>query len=566
MASVSEMRALVNEQRAIQRRLQSELYELENGVSNAENKWNQITNYVNNTLITSQNRVNNSHELALKAYEIQCDIEKIYKLYKYVESANKKIRELQNKIYYDFANYNAVRKIVESMLNNIEVSFVKDSILTKAIEIKHLQLPDYWLTCALLSIMAWRNDDRPMAEKALERACQLDMKNTSVFFFAFHLRMDRNGVALKWLKNYVNCELTGTDNVNILFMFSLLSKSAEKDCDDKLYNEISDFVDKTIQNCLSDEGYSEKDMVSRISRYLKAMSTRDLLKYPVLNKYCKESGLYSEILSSAKNNVNILEFVRKVIHISSVEKKNRINSFIDDVIRRSNSSETDIRNEIYHNKLIIKHGGEKEAADKEYDEWIKHNVNQLNIISEMIEWVYNPGDTDVSSAEKQRIFIMTSNLSKKAVDKNVQEYRDSMRNQADIEIGEYKTKADLTNESSEHQKIDGYFTQKAAILRAQQKIWPSFVWFGAAVLGAVGAVALSMQALFVVTAAGIIGGIGHLLMTSKRKKNITRDCMREAQVAKEIFSRISGEFKQYIDEYKSFDKYYDDITEEFNSI
>lgn len=566
MASVSEMQALVSEQRAIRSRLQSELYELESGISNAENKWNQITNHINNTLITGHNRVNSSHELALKAYELQCDIERIYKLYKYVESANKKIRELQNKIYYEFANYNAVRKIVESMLNNIEVAFVRDSILTKAIEVKHLQLPDYWLTCALLSIMAWRNDDRPMAEKALERACKLDMKNTSVFFFAFHLRMDKNGVALKWFKNYVNCELTGTDDVNILFMFSLLSRSAEKECDDKLYNEINDFVNDTIQKCLSAEGYSEQDMISKICRYLKAMSTHDLLKYPVLNKYCTESGLYSEILSSAKNNVNILEFVRKVIHISSIEKKNRINSFIDDVIRRSNSSETDVRNEIYHNKLIIKHGGEKEAADKEYDEWIKHNVNQLNIISEMIEWIYNPGDTDINSAEKQRIFILTSNLSKKAVDKNIQEYRESMRNQADIEIGEYKTNADLTNESAEHQKIDEYFTQKAVALRSQQKIWPSFVWFGAAVLGGVGAILLSMPALFVVTVVGIIGGIGHILITNKRKKNISRDCMRESQNAKEIFSRMSGEFKQYIEEYKSFDRYYDDITEEFNSI
>lgn len=566
MASVSEMQALVSEQRAIRSRLQSELYELESGISNAANKWSQITTHVNNTLITGHNRVNSSHELALKAYEIQCDIERIYKLYKYVESANKKIRELQNKIYYDFANYNAVRKIVESMLNNIEVSFVSDRVLTKAIEVKHLQLPDYWLTCALLSIMAWKNDDRPMAEKALERACKLDIKNTSVFFFAFYLRMEKNGVALKWFKNYVSCELTGADDINILFMFSLLSRSAEKDCDDKLYSEINDFVNDTIQKCLSAEGYSEQDMISKICIYLKAMSPHDLLKYPVLNKYCTESGLYSEILSSAKNNVNILEFVRKVVHISSIEKKNRINSFIDDVIRRANSSETDVRNEIYHNKLIIKHGGEKETADEEYAEWIKHNVNQLNIISEMIEWIYNPGDTDINSAEKQRIFTLTSNLSKKAIDRNVQEYRDSMRNQADIEIGEYKTNADLTNEPAEHQKIDEYFTGKADALRAQQKIWPSFIWFGAALLGGIGALLLSMPVLFVVTVAGIIGGIGHILITNKRKKNITRDCMREAQSAKEIFSRMYGEFKQYIEEYKSFDRYYNDITEEFNSI
>ena len=559
------MQALVNEQRAIRSRLQSELYELENGVANAERKWNEITNHINSTLITGHNRVNSSHDLTVKAYELQCDIERIYKLYKHVEAANKKIRELQNKIYYDFANYNAVRKIVESMLNNIEVSFVKDSILTKAIEVKHLQLPDYWLTCALLSIMAWRNDDRTMAEKALERACRLDMKNTSIFFFAFYLRMDKDDVALKWFHCFIQCELTGKDNANILFMFSLLSKSAEKECDDKLYSDINSFVNNLIQERLGSDSYSEEDMVERIRVYLKAMTVHESLKYPVLNKYCKDSNNYADILSSAKNNVNILEFIRKTLHFSGSGKKNRLAKFIDDIIRRSNSSEVDVRNEIYHNKLIIKYNGEKEKADEEYDEWLTNNISQLDIIREMVEWVYNPGDTDINAAEKERLFILTNEISIKSIARNVNEYRNRMTKQASIAIGEYETSADLTNEAQEHQKIDGYFAQKAADLIAQQKIWPSFVWFGAAALGVVGAIMLSLS-LLVVTAGGIIGGVGHILMTNKRKKNIAIDCEREAQGTKEIFSRISAEFNQYQEEFQSFDKYYDEILEEFNNI
>lgn len=566
MASLSEMQSMVNEQRAIQRQLQQELYELENGVVNAENKWNEITKRISNTLINGNKRVNNSHDLTVKAYELQCDIERIYKLYKYVESANKKIRELQNKIYYDFANYNAVRKIVEAMLNNIEISFVKDSILTKAVEVKHLQLPDYWLTCALLSIMAWRNDDRPMAEKALERACMLDMKNSSIFFFAFHLRMDKNDVALKWFRNYINCELTGEDNANILFMFSLLSKTAEKDCDDKIYSAVNDFVNNTIQERLASEGYSEADMVQRISGYLKGMMTRDSLKYPVLSKYCKESKLYADILACAKNNVNILEFVKKTVHISATEKKNRLNRFIDDVIRRANSSEVSVRNEIYHNELIIKHNGEKEKADSEYSEWLKHNTTQLDIINEMVEWIYNPGDTDINAAEKQRLFSITSNLSKKAVDSNVTEYRNTMHSDADIQIEEYSSHAEMTNEVQEHQKIDQYFNQKAADLIAQQKIWPSFIWFGAGVLGAVGAIVLSAYALFVVTAGGIVGGVAQILLTNKRKRNIALNCQRESQSTKEVFSRMSAEFKQYLEEYQSYDNYYGEICQEFESI
>lgn len=566
MPSLYEMRSLVSEQQAIRQRLLQELYELENGVREAENKWQQITNSVTSTLINGNSRIMNSHEMTLKSYELQCDIERLYKLYKHVESANKKIRELQNKIYYEFANYNAVRKIVESMLNNIEVTFVSDRVLTKAIEVKHLQLPDYWLTCALLSIMAWRNDDKQMAEKALERAFMLDKKNSSIFFFAFHLRIGKDNVALKWFKSYISCDLTGEDNVNVLFMFSLLTKNVDGEYDDAVYSEVNDFVNKTIQSRLSSESYSENDMAKRISKYLKMMMIREPLKYPVFNKYCKETALYADILSAAKNNENILEFVRKTVNLTTEEKNNRLNKFIDDIIRRSNSSEIDVRNEIHHNELIIKHKGEKEIADQEYEAWLEHNRTELDIISEMVEWVYNPGDTDINASEKQRLFILTSGLSKKAVDINVAEYRNSLRHDADIAIDEYATHAELTNEAQEHQKIDVYFEQKAADLIAQEKIWPSFVWFGAGVLGAVGAIALSMYALFVVTVAGIIGGVAHILLTNKRKKNIASDCQRQAMSTKEIFSRLSADYKSYLEEFQSYDKYYNDICEEFSKL
>ncbi len=566
MASLYEIRSLVSEQQSIQNRLRQELYELENGVANAANRWEQLTGYINGTLVNGNNRIVSSHELTLKAYELQCDIERIYKLYKYVESANKKIRELQNKIYYDFANYNAVRKIVESMLNNVEICFVSDKTLTKAIEVKHLQMPDYWLTCALLSIMAWRNDDRETAERALERACMLDQKNASIFFFAFHIKLGKNAVALKWFKSYITCDLTGLDNVNILFMFSLLSRSVDADCDDKLYSEVNDFVNRTIQTRLESEGYSEDTMAKKISGYLKRMLVREPLKYPVLSKYCKESALYAQILCAVKNNSNILEFIRKTVHLTSEERNNRLNQFIDDVIRRSNTNEVDVRNEIYHNELIIKHMGEKENADKEYEEWLEHNRTELDIISEMVEWVYNPGDTDINAAEKQRMFVSTSNLTQKAVDYNVQEYRSMFRSHADIQIEEYESHAELTNEAQEHQRIDEYYDAKARTLMAQQKIWPCFLWFGGGVVFGVLAVVFGIYALFVGTGVGILGGVGHILLTNRKKKNIRKNCEREAVGVKEIFSRMSAEFRQYVEEFNYYDKYYGEIKEELSKL
>ncbi len=560
LASISEIQYRVAEMQAANNNLRNELYLLESGINNAREEWNRLTGRINNTLISGNGRVSNSHELTLNAYELQCDIERLYKLFKYMESANKKIRELNNKIYYDFANYNAVRKIVEAMLNNVEVAFVSDAVLTKAIEVKHLQLPDYWLTCALLAIMAWRNDDRVLAEKALERACMLDQKNAAVFFFAFHMRIGRDSTALQWFHTYIACDLTGEDSTNILFMFSLLSKTTE--CDDRTYAAVNDFVNGIIQERLHSEGYSEQTMAQRIVGYYDRFRIEEPMDYPLLKKYCKETELLQQILDRACNNRNILDFIRKTVNITATEKNNRLNSFIDDVIRRSNKSEVDVRNEIHYNELVIAHKGDVDKAKEEQEAWLLHNRNQLDIIGEIVDWVYAPGSTEINAVEKQRLFIVIKTLSEKAADIYAEQYRSRVRHDLDIQIEEYVSHADLTNEAEEYRKIDQYFETKAADLMAQQKIWPSFLWFGAGVLSLAGAIALH-PALFVVSAAGVLGGVGHILLTGKRKKQIASSCRREADNTKAIFSRLKEDYQRYQEEYASYDSYYDAIKEEF---
>lgn len=566
MASLSEIRWKVSEQERINSQLRQELAQLQNGINQASNKWNQLTSNINNTLVNGESRVRNSHELTLKAYEIQLDIERLYKLYKNIELANKKIRACQDKIYYEFANYNAVRKIVEAMLNNIEVSFVSNETITKAVEVKHLQLPDYWLTCALLAIMAWRNDDRELADKALQRACKLDLKNASIFFFAFHMRIHKELVALKWFNSYISCERTGEDNKNILFMFSIISKSIAEECGDEMYTAIDNFVNNIIQERLKEEGYSEEELVERIRGYLSAMRINDAVDYPFLSKYCKEMSFLTNELMLAKNNIRILEFIRKTANVTSNGKIERLNAFIDDIIARANTSENDVRNEIHYNELVISNKGDVEIAKEQNEQWLEHNRTQLDILSEMVNWVYNPGEFDVGPFEKQKMFIITKNLSQKAVQRNVESYRSCYKRNFDVKINEYETNADFTNENGELRKIESYFSEKAQRLIAMEKTWPCFVWFGAGVLATVGAIATSTPALLVGTLAGIAGGVLKIFLTKRKKENIQKDCEIASANTKTTFTQLIADFSKYEDEYREYDAYFDEIEDEFSKL
>ncbi len=563
MSSLSEIRYAVAEQERINSQLKSELYALSNGISRASSSWNNLTNLINNTLNNGTNRIVSSHERTVQAYELQCEIEEMYKIFKNIELANKKIRACKNKMYYEFANYSAVRKIVQAMLNNIETSFVSDAAITKAVEVKHLQLPDYWLTCALLSIMAWRNDDKELAQKALERACKLDKKNTSIFFFAFHIRIGKDNVALKWFSNYITCARTGEDQENIMLMFSIINKTLVENCNDELVSKINAFINQLIKEDISRNGYNEDEMVERIRGYLGAYRANDSVDYPLLANYCKEMDFLKSELMAAKSNIKILDFILKTVNVTTKEKNDFLNKFIDDLIAKTNKSEKEVSNEIKYNELVISNNGNIEAAKAEYDEWLKHNETEFTIISEMIDWIYRQDSEGMNPTIKQMMFKLTKNLNEEAIKRNVEAYRNKFKKKFSIKINEYETIADFTNINGECSKIEEYFKKKAQELIALEKIWPCFIWFGIGALSIAGTIAMQTPQLLLGTVIGAIGGILKIISTNKRKQRIAKDCEIASNGTKNSFMQLSEEFKKFVNEYQEYDNYYNDIESEF---
>lgn len=221
--SISSLEAELNRQKAINRELRQELSEIEVGVSNGYRALEDCNNKICSTLNASTAKFEDSHQKGIAAIELQGEIDKMYVRFKQMELANKKIRECNNKKYYDFANYRTIRKLVQGMMDNLDVNMISDAVIYKSVEAQHLKTPDYWLTCVLIAIMAWKSDDRPLAERAIQRAIALDKKNSAIFFMLFNLRMQRDEAALKWFFTYQECPLKGSDQRNFLLLFALVS-------------------------------------------------------------------------------------------------------------------------------------------------------------------------------------------------------------------------------------------------------------------------------------------------------------------------------------------------------
>ena len=230
----------VNQLENENRELMHELSVVERGVLGAMNELEAFNAKIRNTFDYCANSMTYSHDKAVQSIVVQGEIEELYTRFKQIELANKKIRACNNKKYYDFANYRAVRKIVQGIMDNLDLNMISNRTIFKAVEVQHLQTPDFWLTCSLIAVMAWKNDDKRLADRALAEAIKLDKKNTSLFFMLFNLRVDREDAALKWFESFQECEMKGSDEDTFLMLFTLITKTKYRKGAER--NEISKII------------------------------------------------------------------------------------------------------------------------------------------------------------------------------------------------------------------------------------------------------------------------------------------------------------------------------------
>lgn len=549
----------------INNELRAELSTVVNGVNSAERTLTDYNNVINNTLNNCNSVMQSSHQRVIEAYEIQGEIEVLYARFKNVELANKKIRECNNKKYYDFSNYRTVRKIVQGIMDNLDVRMISDEVITKSVEKKHLQTPDYWLTCVLISVMAWKNHDKELADRAIARAISLDKKNSAVFYMLFNLRMERENAALKWFYTYQECELKGSDQRTFLMLFSLISKTLNETVDEEMKTEIFDFIQKVVAANAKASGYSEEDVINSVLRYLKRMEPAEQLEYKLLRKYVTEFDDLTSLMMQAKNNINILEFMLCVLNVPVEQKNAFIKTFIDELINRPNQVEEQTYEDIEYNELVIRYEGDVGRAKEAFDKEQQRRHKELNLIAEMMAWIFEKDEEGVSGQSRLSMFLLTKDIQEKSVAAYVENYRSARKNTHSIRIGDYSATADLTDEAGETAKIERFFTEKKDKAAGEIKNTTAYICFGAGVAAAVGSIYAGMWLLALALGA-ILFGVFALISNNSKKKQLEQTCSENIKNTTEVLKNMILEYKQYNEQLDEYDEYYDRITEEFRKL
>lgn len=554
----SQLRDIERENNA----LRSEIGSTVNSVNQAERNLADYNQHIRDSLENANGTINNSINRALDAYELQGQIDKLYVRYKNVELANKKIRALNNKKYYDFNNFRTVRKIVQGMMDNLDLNMVSDAIIYKSIERQHLKTPDFWLTAALLSVMAWKNDDKPLADRATAEAVKLDMKNSCMFYMIFNLRMGRDEAAVKWFLEYQKCELKGSDENTFLMLFSLISKTLSDTVDEATARLISDYIHRLIVECAEKEGYSEDDVVGLICSRMTALLKPESYDLPTLAKYCKDYGNMNTMANYANNNYNILEFIMMIKNVPVAERNTYLKEYLNELLAKPNNVEIETYNEIEYNELVIRLSGDVELAKERFDAEMLRRESDLNIISSIISWIYDFGNDDVNGQMRLNMFTLVKTLQEKAANSYFKRYRAMYKDVHPVQILDYSTDVNFAQEASENSKVETFYQEQQSSELATVKNLGAYISFGAAVACGVASPFLSLF-LLIGTGIGAVVGAGILISNNFKKKNIVLRIQKQKANVLEILHKMFVEYEQFKGIYKERDAISERILEEF---
>lgn len=568
---LSELKSRLAQERAYNSKLRSELNAINSAASNASSELSRYDARVQSELGSANNDILSSEQKGMSAIEIQENIEFLFRRFKNVESATKRIRECNNRRYYEFANYRNIRKIVLGMLDNMNLGMVDMSVITRAVEINHLQLPDYWLTCALLSIMAWCNDDEMMARRCVERAVKLSRKDSVIFYMLFNMRMQRKNAVLKWLKSYEEDDFKGADSGTFLLLFSLMCQCVSMDVGEELRKEVEKFIWREFQQVTQMNPMASFEASQTVVGYFNRMGTDAVMtSYPAMVKHIKDIEELSCALGKAKNNTNIIDYFQHIVSFKHEHKNRILENYIEELVATPNDAEVEVFKTIEYNERIIRLKGDVDAANDEQHAADAHQKSKLNLLQEMIDWIYDAKSPCQDGKIRICLFAMCRSVQEMACEAYRKAYLSMLKTVHPIAIDGYSTDLDFKALEAENAKVVHYFEGIRDDELAKVSEVPVYIAGGVCSLSVIGSIvckivggnaAVWMIPLLVLAVISLVVMMGLKLSNKITRLKIRKKCSDAVAKTQACIRQMYDEFVAYCNEVRQYDELYPEIMD-----
>lgn len=125
---------------------------------------------------------------------------------KELQLAETRIVKVRQELTDKFGYYDEVRRVAVGILQASDISIVRQDVMNTCTEELMLRAPGYWLAPCLIALSSWLNDNKDLAERALQEAIRRNDERTALFFTLVSRRASRFDATERWLERYLSMQ------------------------------------------------------------------------------------------------------------------------------------------------------------------------------------------------------------------------------------------------------------------------------------------------------------------------------------------------------------------------
>lgn len=309
---------------------------------------------------------------------------------------------LNQEIEKKFGLYDKVRKVLLGVLQSVDTGLVSKSVIVNSTEKLMISTPRYWLTPSLIAISAWLTDNQPLAIKALNEGLKRNQIKTQLMFTLVNNRLKRNKASFIWLSKYF-------ENQNPLEMSQetivLLNAYTDGFFGPDSHGICKKQIEKWINILARDEEKVkalEKIWYNKID--LLSVEADKNLPFRYLSKYSPDFTMLENLLNNAKKQTSFVNYLNSIIkaEITKIDYVKALDDLLYRLVNEYDSDEFDLKKQKSMAELIVKHQGDKEKAEQDF------NTNVIILFNNHVsffEILVNAVNSETTSASLKKFSL-----------------------------------------------------------------------------------------------------------------------------------------------------------------
>lgn len=369
-----------------------------------------------------------------------------------VNTAQNDIIMLEQNLTKKFGHYSDIRRKFSGIISNfdLDLNYINKKTLLSQSEQSLLTTPNYYLSYALVALCAWFRNEKKAANKALNKALNLNESKTSLLFCLIHLRLGRHQTAYKWMQKYLQTvNPKEMDNLIISVLDSLTNNAYDSRITDELLLNIESWS-KSINN---DNEINNK----QIDRWASFFSSNKAVfkeeEFPFLFNYVEDANYLKEKIENAYTYNYIYNDFIGLVEKGNNKAKN-IDELLKDLLSCYEKDELELRREILKNKIIVECKGDTTKAEKLFNESMSSLNEKTDFNTGLTNIIFDRND--VSDNTKKFAVALSKDNILKGLERALPSH-DNEHKEITIKINEWTGKTlDGSNERELQESLTDY--------------------------------------------------------------------------------------------------------------